>query len=89
MQQMQQQQQQGGGGGGHQHQHQHGQPGHGQPQPIVPGPPNPIALALAKFLRGQNLKPRTCILNGERKDMFKGNLFACLAGWRSLGALDR
>ncbi|KAK3353606.1 translocation protein Sec62-domain-containing protein [Lasiosphaeria hispida] len=43
----------------------------GQPQPIVPGPPNPVALALAKFLRGQNLKPRTCILNGERKDMFK------------------
>ncbi|KAK1836929.1 translocation protein Sec62-domain-containing protein [Podospora conica] len=59
--QMQQQQQQHG-----EHQHQQG-----QPQPIVPGPPNPIALALAAFLRSQDLKPRTCILNGERKDMFK------------------
>ncbi|GAB1316673.1 Translocation protein S62 [Madurella fahalii] len=52
----------------HQHQHQHAP---GQPQPIVPGPPNPVALALAKFLRSQDLKPRTCILNGERKDMFR------------------
>ena len=32
----------------------------------------PKAIALAKFLKGQDLKPRTCILNGERKDMFKG-----------------
>jgi len=40
-------------------------------QPITPGPPKPHALAIAKFLRGQDLKPRTCILNGERKDMFK------------------
>lgn len=75
-QQQQQQQQQGGQQQGqqqqHQHQHPHGHPQHGQPQPIVPGPPNPVALALAKFLRGQNLKPRTCILNGERKDMFRG-----------------
>jgi len=76
MQQMQaqQQQQQGEGGhqhGGPQHQHQH----HGGPppgaQPIVPGPPNPVAIALAKFLKSQDLKPRTCILNGERKDMFR------------------
>jgi hypothetical protein len=44
----------------------------GQPQPITPGPPNPAALALAKFLKSQDLKPRTCILNGVRKDMFKG-----------------
>ncbi|EEY14854.1 translocation protein SEC62 [Verticillium alfalfae VaMs.102] len=43
----------------------------GAAQPITPGPPNPAALALATFLRGQELKPRTCILNGERKDMFK------------------
>ncbi|KAK3687291.1 translocation protein Sec62-domain-containing protein [Podospora appendiculata] len=56
-QQLQQQQQQQGGGA--------------QPQQILPGPPNPVALALATFLRGQALKPRTCILNGERKDMFK------------------
>lgn len=70
MQAMQQQQQQ--GQPPHQHQHQHGPPQGGQPQPIVPGPPNPVAIALAKFLRGQDLKPRTCILNGDRKDMFKG-----------------
>lgn len=66
-QQMQQAQQQG------EHQHQQG-----QPQPIVPGPPNPLALALAAFLRSQDLKPRTCILNGERKDMFKGELLVFL-----------
>ena len=53
----------------HQHQHQHQQ--QGQPQPIVPGPPNPVAISLATFLRSQKLKPRTCILNGERKDMFR------------------
>lgn len=47
-------------------------PGQGKPQPITPGPPNPKALAVANFLKGQELKPRTCILNGERKDMFKG-----------------
>ncbi|KAG6039530.1 hypothetical protein E4U41_002500 [Claviceps citrina] len=75
-QRMQMMQQSGGGhvhGGGcnhdHDHGHDHGQ--QGQPQPIVPGPPNPQALALAAFLRGQDLKPRTSILNGERKDMFK------------------
>ncbi|KAL2278572.1 hypothetical protein FJTKL_14313 [Diaporthe vaccinii] len=43
----------------------------GQPQPITPGPPNPVAISLANFLRGQDLKLRTCILNGERKDMFR------------------
>ncbi|KAF7900913.1 hypothetical protein EAF00_003134 [Botryotinia globosa] len=42
-----------------------------QPQPIQPGPPNPAAIALANFLMGQDLKARTCILNGQRKDMFK------------------
>lgn len=48
------------------------QPQQGQPQPIQPGPPKPEALAIANFLKGQDLKPRTCILNGQRKDMFKG-----------------
>jgi translocation protein SEC62 len=43
-----------------------------QPQPITPGPPNPAAIAVAKFLKSQDLKMRTCILNGQRKDMFKG-----------------
>ncbi|CAN8102590.1 unnamed protein product [Discula destructiva] len=79
--QQQQQQQQGGQPG---QQQQGGQPGPGQPphqggppppgagaQPITPGPPNPVAIALANFLRSQDLKTRTCILNGERKDMFK------------------
>ncbi|ESZ98693.1 putative Translocation protein sec62 [Sclerotinia borealis F-4128] len=42
-----------------------------QPQPIQPGPPNPAAIALANFLKGQDLKTRICILNGQRKDMFK------------------
>jgi translocation protein SEC62 len=53
-----------------------------QQQPINPGPPNPAALAVANFLRGQDLKTRTCILNGQRKDMFKGRmslLFSLLA----------
>jgi translocation protein SEC62 len=66
--------------GAQSHPHQHPNPQQmmrGPPpgairQPITPGPPKPAALALAKFLRGQDLKPRTCILNGERKDMFKG-----------------
>lgn len=62
-----------------------GQPGQGQPQgprpggppqqqaqPITPGPPNPVAIAMANFLKGQDLKTRTCILRGERKDMFRG-----------------
>lgn len=45
----------------------------GQQVPITPGAPDPRALALAKWLRGQDLKTRTCILNGQRKDMFKGS----------------
>ena len=54
-----------------------GQQGQGQQQPgqqvpINPGAPDPKALALAKWLKGQDLKPRTCILNGQRKDMFRG-----------------
>lgn len=53
-------------------QQQSGQEAQQQPQPITPGPPNPAALAVAKFLKGQDLKMRTCILNGQRKDMFKG-----------------
>ncbi|KAF7558736.1 hypothetical protein G7046_g5427 [Stylonectria norvegica] len=55
---------------GHNHPHPP-QGGQGRPQAITPGPPKPEALAVAKFLKGQDLKPRTCILNGERKDMFK------------------
>ena len=43
-----------------------------QQVPITPGAPDPKALALAKWLRGQDLKSRTCIVNGQRKDMFRG-----------------
>ena len=43
-----------------------------QMQPINPGEPTKEALALAKFLQSQDLKVRQCILNGQRKDMFKG-----------------
>lgn len=55
-----------------------GQP-QGQPQQRMqslditkPVEAKPDALAVAKFLRSQNLKTRTCIFNGQRKDMFKG-----------------
>ncbi|KAF4460963.1 translocation sec62 [Fusarium albosuccineum] len=67
-----QQAQQGGHAPGHAHPHDHSHPPQqGRAQPITPGPPNPKAIALAKFLRSQDLKPRTVILNGERKDMFR------------------
>ncbi|KAH0843625.1 hypothetical protein AYO21_05412 [Fonsecaea monophora] len=65
-----------------QQQQQGGQP-QGQPRGPPPGQqtqhiplnakvePKPEALALAKFLRAQDLKTRTCIFDGGRKDMFK------------------
>ncbi len=69
----QQQQQQ--GGDSHNHQHpptpEQQQQMQQQPQPIQPGPPNPLAVAMANFLRNQDLKLRTVVLNGERKDMFR------------------
>ncbi|KAI4140182.1 MAG: hypothetical protein L6R39_005909 [Caloplaca ligustica] len=43
----------------------------GQQVPIQPGAPDPKATAVAKWLRGQDLKTRTCILGGQRKDMFR------------------
>jgi len=59
-----------------------GQPGQPQPQGQVQHIPvngeveaKPEALAVAKFLRSQDLKTRTCIFNGQRKDMFKGKIF--------------
>ncbi|KAL4879164.1 translocation protein Sec62-domain-containing protein [Aspergillus karnatakaensis] len=56
-----------------------GQPAQpGQPQtrtqqvPVNPNnPKDPKAIAVAKFLRSQNLKTRTCIMDGQRKDLFK------------------
>ncbi|KAI9373852.1 translocation protein Sec62-domain-containing protein [Aspergillus egyptiacus] len=58
---------------------QPGQPGpqqgpqtHTQQVPVLPdSPKDPKAIAVANFLRSQNLKPRTCILGGQRKEMFK------------------
>lgn len=47
-----------------------------QQVPINPGAVDPKAEALAKWLKSQDLKTRTCILNGQRKDMFKGTNFA-------------
>lgn len=43
----------------------------GKQVPIAPGPPKPEGIAVAKFLRSQDLKLRTCIFNDQRKDMFK------------------
>jgi translocation protein SEC62 len=54
----------------HDHEHQHAPPQ--QHQPVQPGPPKPEALALAAFLKNQNLKLRTCIFQEKRKDMFRG-----------------
>lgn len=44
----------------------------GQQVPIQPGPPKPEALAVAKFLKSQNLKSRPAIFQEKRKEMFKG-----------------
>jgi translocation protein SEC62 len=69
-----------------QQQQQQQQQGQGQPQGQVQQipvnlnsgvEPTPAALAVAKFLRSQDLKTRTCIFNGERKDMFKGRDSPC------------
>lgn len=43
-----------------------------QQQPIQPGPPKPEAIAVAKFLMSQDLKPRTVIHDEKRKQMFRG-----------------
>lgn len=73
-QQAQQAQQQQGGEQGQQRPPQPGQPQQQMQQVPLNGTveAKPDALALAKFLRNQNLKTRTCILNGQRKEMFKG-----------------
>jgi translocation protein SEC62 len=59
-----------------QQQHQHGRgPQGAQPSQQVPinagGPPKPEALAVAAFLRNQDLKIRTCIWQDKRRDMFR------------------
>lgn len=76
MQQQARQQQQAQGQGQEQPQvHQTQQQSQGQKIPVNPNaPPKPEALAVAKFLRSQDLKTRTSILDGQRKDMFKRRL---------------
>jgi len=49
------------------HSHSHDQPQTIQAPPIAP----PEGLAVANFLKEQDLKPRTCILQGQRKELFK------------------
>lgn len=61
-----------------QQQAQAAQPGQPQLQRIDLNKPveaKPDALAVAKFLRAQDLKCRTCIFDGQRRDMFKGMSF--------------
>jgi translocation protein SEC62 len=68
--------------GGHQHgpncNHDHDGHSHGPPQQqpvpqaVQPGPPSPEALALAGWLKKQDLKVRTCLFQEKRKDMFRG-----------------
>jgi translocation protein SEC62 len=43
-----------------------------QQQPIQPGPPKPEAIAVANWLKTQDLKPRTVVHDEKRKDMFRG-----------------
>jgi translocation protein SEC62 len=49
-----------------------------QQQQVQQGPPKPEAIAVANFLRSQDLKPRTCIFQEKRKDMFRGRQSFCL-----------
>ena len=64
---------------------QQGEPPEGQQPPPQPGQPQmqridltkpmeakPDALAIAKFLKNQDLKCRTCVFDHQRKEMFKG-----------------
>jgi translocation protein SEC62 len=53
--------------------HQPPQQGQMQQIPVNPNADKkPEALAVAKFLRSQDLKMRVCVLDGQRKEMFKG-----------------
>jgi translocation protein SEC62 len=50
----------------------HAQQQQQQQQPIQPGPPKPEAIAVANWLKTQELKPRTVVHDEKRKDMFRG-----------------
>jgi len=72
----QQQQQQQSGQPVVQQQQVQGQPQQQQPQPQqIPintqAPPKPEAIAVANFLKSQDLKARTCLFNNERKELFR------------------
>ncbi|CAI6334049.1 unnamed protein product [Periconia digitata] len=54
-----------------QQQQQQQQQQQAQQQPIQPGPPKPEAIAVANWLRSQELKPRTVIHDEKRKEMFR------------------
>jgi translocation protein SEC62 len=45
-----------------------------QQTPILPGPPKPEAIAVANWLKTQELKLRTVVHDEKRKDMFKGEI---------------
>jgi translocation protein SEC62 len=82
--QQQQQQHEHGPNCNHDHDHDH------QPRqvPVNPAAPkDPRAIALANFLRSQNLKTRTCILDGNRKELFKGVSYNLI--WGILHRLTR
>jgi translocation protein SEC62 len=71
-QQMQQQQAQGGHVHGPNCNHgPNGQAPNQQMQVPAGGPPKPESLAMANFLRGQDLKLRTCVFNEKKADMFR------------------
>lgn len=82
IQQQQQAQQQ--AGGQQQPPPQQGQQQVQQQIPVVPGTEaKPEAIAVAKFLRAQDLKTRVCVLDGQRRDMFKGMLLQ--SGYQTTG----
>ena len=58
----------------HHHGHSHGPPVPKFNKPQDPPTASPEALAVADFLKSsKELKARTCILNGQRTDLFKGS----------------
>ena len=60
----------------------HQQQVHQQQIPVNPGAEaKPEALAVAKFLRSQDLKTRTVIMDEKRRDMFKGILGPRRESW--------
>lgn len=66
----------------HNHDHQHANqsnPNSERQQINSEGPAKPEALAVANWLKGQELKSRTVVLQEKRRDMFKGGHFLVFA----------